>query len=449
MLVVLVCSLSAASGSAGVNSSPPPCRIRPTTFDGWPAEEITNAWDQLILVPSLGGRLMQVTFAGHPYLFVNRELQGKYIPPSQADGRWINYGGDKVWPMPEGNKDERHWVLESGPLDDGNYALTVISRSPRCTVRLQGPPDPSTGLQYSREIGIGSDSPEISFHAVMKNVTGHPIRWAMQSVTQYNLADLSNPALYNHSFWAFTPVNPQSSFQDGYHVVDGLADDPSFSVKDGLFLLNWKYLENEVWLDSTAGWVAIVDEQSDYAMVERSTYLKDGMYPGKATTIFYKNGPGVELDAGGYPQMTPADPQKTPYYMEAELNGPMVVLQPGATSAMDTEWFPSRLDQKVDAVKYPGVVAQPFAVRLSSGEAYATGTFGVFFPGTLKVRFFDQRGVYRDAIALQAVDPKQEVTLTKKIAIPSYAVRASLHLIGLNGTDYGSLGEAAIEQKAR
>jgi hypothetical protein len=32
------------------------------------------------VVPQNGGRLMQVTFAGHPFLFVNPKFTGKYLP---------------------------------------------------------------------------------------------------------------------------------------------------------------------------------------------------------------------------------------------------------------------------------------------------------------------------------------------------------------------------------
>jgi hypothetical protein len=97
-----------------------PCQIRSTTFEGWAAEEISNEWLQLTIVKQLGGRLMQVSFAGHPYLFVNPKYKGKYIPPAQANGQWINYGGDKIWPLPEGRNDEQHWAgVMSDVLDDG------------------------------------------------------------------------------------------------------------------------------------------------------------------------------------------------------------------------------------------------------------------------------------------------------------------------------------------
>jgi len=129
---------------------------------------------RLAIVPQLGGRLMQVTFGGHSYLFVNPQYKGKYFPPSgNNNGKWFNYGGDKLWPLPEGRQDEQHWAgPASDLLDDGEYQLTVLSHDSTCAVRLDGPADPVTGLQYSREISIGSDSPQISFLAAHSTVMG-------------------------------------------------------------------------------------------------------------------------------------------------------------------------------------------------------------------------------------------------------------------------------------
>ena len=63
-----------------------------------------------------------MTFAGHPYLFVNPKYEGKYLPPSE--GQWFNYGGDKLWLLPEGNDDEQHWVGNSDLIDDGPYCIS-------------------------------------------------------------------------------------------------------------------------------------------------------------------------------------------------------------------------------------------------------------------------------------------------------------------------------------
>jgi Domain of unknown function (DUF4380) len=443
-LAILALSGIALHAQTSKPDSSSGCTIHPTNFQGWQAEEVENRWVQLIIVPELGGRLMQVTFNGHPYLFVNPKYAGKYIPPEQAAGSWINYGGDKIWPLPEGNNDEQHWTGASTPLDDGRYTFSIVSQDKRCVVRLDGPPDPPTGLQYSREIGIGADSPEISFHSIAKNITGHAVNWSVQSVSQYDLSNPDGVSGQNRDFWAFTPVNPQSAYLKGYHVRDGLANDHSYSVKDGLFRLNWRYLEGEVWIDSTAGWIALVNGANDYTMVETNRYVPGATYPGKASVIFYKNGPTVSLGADGMPRLSSMDRLETPYYMEAEVNSPMAELGPGETYTMDTHWFPCRMGLDFQTVTDGGVLGKPLrAVQLGS-ELNLTGKFGVFFPGTLVAYLYDHSGKETNQVSIQAVSPKDLIDLKKSIPASAEVVRVSIHLIDRNNLDRGSLGEVFV-----
>ncbi len=427
-----------------------PCRVQSATFEGWKAEELSNDWVRLIIVPQLGGRVMQVTFGGHAYLFVNPKFKGKYVPPNEAakTGKLINYGGDKIWPLPEGRDDDQHWAGPiSDALDDGEYKFSILSQGSTCAVRLEGPADPATGLQYSREIGIANESPQISFHAVMKNASGHPIRWSMQSVTQYDTADARDPMKYNHDFWAYAPINPKSAYVDGYHVRAGLADDPSFEVNDGLFTLHWLYLENEVWLDSDAGWLAVVNDASKYGMVERFQYAFGAEYPGKASVIFYKNGAALELDENGMPTLRSANWQDAPYYMEAEINSPMIGLDPGGSYAMDTAWFPVRAGKELKAVTSAGVIGRPVTASLSAKGLHVSGIFSVFFSGTLSAHVFDLRGVEIAVVELQAVDPLNAVELNQTMKVAEAADRVSIHLKDQQGVDRGSLGEAKITKK--
>lgn len=416
-----------------------------TRFEGWQAEQLSNAWLRLTVVPQLGGRLMQVEFGGHAYLFINPRYKGRYIPPSDAAAKagWINYGGDKIWPMPEGTQDEQHWPGPlSGPLDDGAYKLTIVSQNATCKLRLTGPPDPQTGLQYSREISISADSAVIRFHAEMRNAASYPIRWSVQSVTQYDLS--AEGSTYNHQFWAFAPLNPHSAYLDGYHVRAGLADDPSFAVKNGMFVLHWLDLQNEVWLDSTAGWIAMWDAATGDAMVEKFHYSSDAQYPGKATVIFYKNGPAVEFNNNGVPSLSSASPQRAPYYMEAELNSPMVDLMPGETYSMDTDWYPARLRSELLGVTDAGAIAQPVSAVAMARGLMISGAFGVFFPGQLVARLYDSRGVSTGNVRLQAVTPTHFVNLHQEIAAPAGTARVSIHLLNEAGEDEGSLGEAQV-----
>jgi hypothetical protein len=424
-----------------------PCRVEAVTFDGWKAERLANAWVTLDIVPQLGGRLMQVAFGVHRYLFVNPQYEGRYFPPAQGarEGRWFNYGGDKIWPLPEGNRDEQHWPgAWSDVLDDGPYSVKASDHAQGCDIHLEGPPDPITGLQYSRDIHIGNSSPEISFHAVMKNVTGHPIQWSMQSVSQYKTSDPANPQSYNHDFWAFTPVNATSAYLDKYHVRSGPADDPSFALRDGLFTLHWLYLQDEVWLDSREGWIAVLDGSTKYAMVERFAYHAGADYPGLATVIFYSNGPSLQLNEQGMPQMTPADPGRAPYYMEAELNSPLITLKPGETYAMDTEWLPTRSEDDLMSVASPGVIDKPLSATAIGGKMTLSGTFGVFFPGRLVAYLYNRRGANVAMIPFEQVSPRDLLKIHREFPITPAVARVSLHLRSSGGVDLGSLGEAWV-----
>ena len=453
MAALVVISLApnivrAAPAKQTADSSAQSCSIQPTVFDGWQAQQVTNRWLQLIFVPKLGGRLMQVTFAGHPFLFVNPKYRGQYFPPVEGTRKWFNYGGDKIWPMPEGSKDVEHWPGPiSDALDDGNYAFHVVSQGAECVVRLEGPPDAATGLQYTREIGVDSDSPLIAFRATMKNASDHSIRWSVQSVTQYDTADASNAATFNHDFWALTPANPKSAYLDSYHVRSGLAEDPSFAVKDDMFSLHWLNLQSEVWVDSAAGWVAVVDGASHFAMIERFDFDAAAEYPGKATVIFYKNGPAVDVDRNGVVAVR-TSAEDAPFYMEAELNSPMVSLAPGESYTFKTRWYPTRVGSNFKTETETGAIAEPLRVATSQDGVKVFGVFGVFYPGKLVARLVDAGGREVGSVPLEDVDPAREVELNQEMQVPAGAEKISIHVIDANGKDQGSLGEAQINGKA-
>src|SRR5271156_5548054 len=383
--VAMICclgylSLAVASAQPAVGADQPDssCRIEATKYRGWRAEEISNRWVKIEVVPQNGGRLMQVIFAGHPFLFVNPEYEGKYLPPNPSD--WFNYGGDKLWLLPEGNDDEQHWVGNSDVIDDGPFSFRKVSEGQACEIELTGPIDPQTGVQIRRTIHLDADSPAIHFHATMQNKTGHVIEWSMQSVSQYDTSDSSSPSRNSRNFWTFAPANPSSSYLNRYHVRFGPAENPAATVReDGLFALHYAHLAAELWLDSTAGWLAVVDGDSRYAMVERFRYEKDEIYPGKASVIFWMNGPETRLNSEGEPSLTSGG-DGVPYYLEAEINSPLVQLRPGETRDLDTEWFPTRAGNEFQSVADSGIVVRPLqATRLATGHIRLSGSFGVFF----------------------------------------------------------------------
>jgi len=442
-LIVAVTPVQPGQQSAPASS---PCVAEPTRYKGWDAERMSNRWVTLIFIPKLGGRLMQVTFGGHDYLFVNPLYLGKYFPPSQAvaEKKWFNYGGDKIWPLPEGPGEDQ-WPVASDVLDDGIYQLTPVKTGTAdCKLHLQGPPDDRTGLEYSRDISIDADSPKIRFRAQMQNITGHDIKWSMQSVTQYNTADPRDPSNYNHDFWAFTPANPASAFNRKFDAHSGPIDHPSYSVRNNLFTLHWKYLEGEVGVDSTAGWVAVVDGLSSFAMLERFRYFPGADYPERASVIFYVDGPSFELNNNGMPEISRPKLEDAPFYMEAELNSPLVQLAPGETSTLESEWFPTRMTSQFVNATEAGMIGRELAASTAPGGVRLTGFFGVFYAGRLVARVYDARGVAIKTIDIAKADPLEAVSLDTVVSVPPEAAKVSLHLVDEQGLDRGSLGVVEV-----
>ncbi len=443
---VKLTAAQADSQSSPVKSSE--CHVEAADYKGWHAQQISNRWLQLIVVPQNGGRLMQVTFAGHPYLFVNTKFAGKYLPPSP--NQWFNYGGDKLWLLPEGNNDEQHWPGNSDLLDDGPFTFRKLSEGQRCEIELTGPADPQTGIQFTRTISLDADSPHIGFHASMKNVTGHILEWSMQSVSQYDTSNSSsqgpNEASHvNHDFWTFTPVNPSSSYLNRYHVRFGPAENPAASVRDdGLFVVHYVPMAAELWLDSKEGWLAVVDGSSQYAMVERFQYEESKSYPGKASVIFWTNGPEVRLNNEGIPSLS-TDSDASPHYLEAELNSPICRLRPGESCNFETEWFPTRSGREFHGVTDAGIVIHPLrAVLLKDGKISLSGSFGVFFVGRLLARLYDEHGHSLGTVPVKDVNPADVVSLESEIAPPSSSARLSLHLVDQSGVDRGALQEVPV-----
>ena len=446
LLFLASLAISAVAGQTRSESHPPensPCHVEPADYKGWHAQKLSNRWIQLILVPQNGGRLMQVVFAGHSYLFVNPKYEGKYLPPSQS--QWFNYGGDKLWLLPEGNDDEQHWVGNSDLLDDGPYAFRKVSEGDHCEVELSGPADPRTGIQFQRTIHIDADSTRIRFRATMKNISGHTVEWSMQSVSQYDTAASGSPSQMNHDFYTFAPPNPASSYLNRYHVRFGPAENPAASIReDGLFALHYVHLAAELWLDSTAGWLAVVDGSSKYGMVERFQFEESRNYPGKASIIFWTNGPEIRLSADGEASMNSAG-DAGPYYLEAEINSPLCRLRPGDTCNLETEWFPTRAGSEFHGSTDAGVVVRPLrATRSESGKIKLSGSFGVFFAGRLVAHLYNEHGAQLDSVSVKDVDPTELVGFETEITPAEKPARISLHLEDWNGLDRGSLQEVPV-----
>ena len=183
--------------------------------------------------------------------------------------------------------------------------------------------------------------------------------------------------------------------------------------------------------------------RSHYAMVVRFDYETTKPYPGKASVIFWTNGPETRLSSDGVPSMS-TDPDASPSYLEAELNSPMCRLRPNESCVFDTEWYPTRAGDEFHGVTDAGILIKPLQATRDNEKIKLSGSFGVFFSGHLVARFYDAHGGFLGTVPVAAVKPDEPVSLAAEIAAPGNSARVSLHLEDEAGLDRGSLNEVQI-----
>jgi hypothetical protein len=188
----------------------------------------------------------------------------------------------------------------------------------------------------------------------------------------------------------------------------------------------------------------VVDGDTGYAMVERFRYDDTKPYPGKASVIFWTNGAQLHQHPDGTTTFNAESPPAI--YMEAEVNSPMVRLDPGQSYHFDTQWLPTRGSASFQGVSDAGVILKPFrALQSQAGKELAlSGLFGVFFSGKLVAHLYDGLGVAMGTRDLGRVDPKDAVKLQTELKDAAQAARISLHVVDANGLDRGALGEVAV-----
>ena len=104
----------------------------------WNSVYLQNDCIRLQVVPECGGRVMQYSLGEHDF-FWNNDTLINVKPPATGlgpHGQWLNYGGEKLWPAPQGWDNDQQWpgppdvVLDGGPhtleLVDDTGALKAI-----------------------------------------------------------------------------------------------------------------------------------------------------------------------------------------------------------------------------------------------------------------------------------------------------------------------------------
>jgi hypothetical protein len=425
-------------------------KLERTQFNGWHVYRLTNGLVALYIAPELGGRAIQLELGDQGYFFVNADLAGKVLPPEQNNPKagWANYGGDKVWPAPEGWMSDNEWPsIPYYILDGSKFDAEVISNNAaEVAVRVTSPKDPRTGVQFVRTFHVYAGTTRVKVEQVMRNISRRPIRWGIWHLIQHEAADTRDPSKPNPELYMYVPLNPHSMFPEGYYKPYGDVRHPSYEVIEGgrMLRIHYLYRVGKVGVDSNAGWYAVVNGQKNLGLVETFKYFPGAEYPDNASIESWNDGPG-RIARRPFDQTLPDDPKQTPYFLESEVLSPYAALDPGEEYSFPVYWSPTRVTNPVRDATSAGAISEPLTGKLDSGQVKLTGVFGVFTPGTLAAVFYSAIGEELAEVVLQAVDPREVVRLDKSVPLPEAAFRVSLIARDPDGENRGVLGNVILK----
>lgn len=446
----VLCARPNSSGAAQQAASRYAARIEKTQYRGWDGYRLTNGLVSLYIAPQIGGRAIQLQLGDKELFFVNPDFAGKVLPESQNNlsSGWANYGGDKVWPAPEGWQSDDEWPsIPYYILDGSKFDFAIVTQTTaEVAARVTSPPDPRTGVQFERTFHVYAGTTRIKVEQVMRNISQRQIRWGIWHLIQNDAADAQDTSKPNPELYMYVPVNPKSEYVRGFTNLYGDVRHPSYEVIDGgrLLRIHYLYRVGKVGLDSSAGWFALVNGQKQIGFVESFDYFPEREYPDHSSVEEWNDGPGT-VSRVSWDQTLPDDPHKTPYFLESEVLSPMARLDPGEHYEFTVYWSPTSVPNPVHDAVWAGAISEPFMATTEGNQISLRGVFGVFTPGTLEAQFYNALGAIIDHQSLEGVDPREVVRLDKNVTLPAGAYRVSILVRDPDGENRGFLGNAILK----
>jgi hypothetical protein len=428
-----------------------------SSISKWVSLDLKNDLIEVQAVPEIGGRIIQYKLGDYGFFWVNEDLAGKPIPESRLgpNGEWLNYGGDKLWPAPQGWGSDQEWFGPPDPvLDGGPYTAEVTKENGRAVaIRLTSQKDKRSGIQFSRVFKIFDDSSRVSIEATMKNIDTKPRRWGIWAVTQFDTSNRHGEG-YNENYWTYCPINPNSMFHKGYNVMLGLASHLAYKpdYENGIMRVHYDYRVGKIGMDSSAGWIATLDAADGYVFVHRFTYEPGKAYPDNASVEFWLNGQGELVAWGREVIKMPESPKDNPYLMETEVLSPFAALNPRESYTFRYDWYAASVPagSVVVVCNDIGVTCKPLSAELQNGRLVLDGHFGIFYKGTAHLVFLDENDSeikkVTDKVPVTPLQPfiLSQTQLTEDITIPENAAKLAIYVYDAKGEFIGELAKTPI-----
>jgi len=331
-------------------------QVEEVKYLGWKCLKMSNSTTEVYLAPEIGGRVIQYKYLGHPFLWVNKKLAGKVFPMSENNclENWKNYGGDKVWPAPQGWDGPGQWPGPGDEVVGAPYRAEILKKKGKYVkVRLVGSDKGGyAGVQFIREFTLFDNSSRLYIKATMKNITkNRETNWGIWQVTQTDFSG-PPPKTYNDKAYIIVPLNPQSIWPEKYKVMFGLAQSFNWQPDYEKMIMKIRYMNivGKIGLDTYAGWAGLVDEQSGFCFVQRFETFPSAEYPDNTTFTSWVAGKGYFIHKH---KLMYAEDDPDSRFVEMEILSPRIKLQPGQSYSFYSSWeaHKSGLEQVPDLEK--------------------------------------------------------------------------------------------------
>lgn len=381
-------------------------------YKGWNVSTAKNSWLTLYIAPQLGGRIIQLEMDKYEFFFTNPLLEGTEPDKTRLgkNGTWLNYGGEKIWPAPQGWNSPDQWP---GPpdqvLDSGEYSIveTTDNEGTR-SVTLTSPFDERTGLQIVKNIHLSENASEVIVKASFFNNSNITRQWSIWPVIQMN----TSGTRFENQYQVVCPVNPNSKFPGGYQVMHGLVNNPQYQLNtEGRLIVNYQYLVGKVGLDTTSDWIAFVDRKTGKIVVLKFQCPENESYPNDTNVQIWTAGQGVVYSRNVIRKHT-NNRKLNPPYLELELLSPLQDIQPGKSIQFEYRIQACTIPEhsEISDVRKNGVIASSLQIDRKAKSCTISGKYGVFRGGIVKLRTKNTEGCITDLYS-EKVSPLHGIEL--------------------------------------
>lgn len=281
-------------------------------YRGWvDSYRLTTGRTSVVVVPEIGGRVMEFSLDGRNVIWENREEFGKTYPITKE---WHNYGGYKIWLAPQDL-----WGWPPDPMLDFAKANVELLRNNQGqpVLKLTSAPSLESKVVFEKEISF-DESGELLVKQRMYNIGGTTIRYSIWGVTQ-----VKTPC-----FVVF-PLKAKSRFAGGInYIMTDSRRSRQFSSRTGLCITTYLGEVGKIGSDSDGPWMVWFKDDLAYVKI---------FEPMKENEDYPDGGCSVEV-------FTSEDKLG---YVEMEILGPIVTLRPGEHAELSERWRIFQLTQPV------------------------------------------------------------------------------------------------------